>query len=379
MFKKLIFLFLTITIMLSACGTFEISIDPTPTPPPTATQTVRPTTTPETKPTATKTLNTPKFSNPAFYQTSLKPANCAPEYGDVFPARILQVHAQWDYANMRAGLTIRREWYSNGKLWARYDEPWNFVKYGADGIIHDVPIYDLDAGLEPGDYELRLYINEEPQFDPAEKIGFRVDEDWAMEVISPNGRLTGIISRPQKLMIRESNGTKWELVNAHNITSLAWFADSKHIVYSDSDRTLTKGCSDIDIRHTLWIVDAATSNQYQIGGTAENLHGPLLSPDEKYIAALSGSGYGDACLMDSKPVFIELSGLQRIRSFSLQDFTGIPTAVSGSSIYTVNRGIWQDATRFEIGLSWTCNPNNPGGIYSFDLENKQATRIGDLP
>lgn len=378
MVKKIMFLFLIACFSLSACSTLEIALDQTPTPTTQPTD-VSPTSTPTLFPTAS--APGPTFSNFLFYRTNLRPANCGNTYQKIFPARILQVHARWDYANMHAGLTIRREWYNDGNLWARYDEPWDFVKYGAEGSIDDVPIFDFDKGLPPGDYELRLYINDQPQFTPESKVGFVVDKDWSLEMMSPNQQLTAIISMPVKIMIREASGTKWELVKAHEISSLAWFEDSKHILYADTDRSQVQGCAPMGIRYTLWVIDAATAQQRQFGSDNENLHAPLLSSDEKYIAALSGSGFGDACVVDLKPVFIELGdAYQETRRLRLQDFAGIPTTSADSVVYPANDGVWKDDTHFEIGLNWTCAPdNNPSGTYLFDLTTQQATRTGDLP
>lgn len=386
MFKKIIPLFFTIAFALSACSTLAVTIDLTPTP----TQLADITSTPEPilvtatlpapeKPTIDPYL--PAFTNFAFYRTSTRPASCGNTYQNIFPGRILQVHARWDYANMRAGLLIRREWYHNGTVWATYHETWDFAKYGEEGSINDMPIYDFDAGLEPGNYELRLYIDGQAQFSAESAVSFVVDEDWSLQIASPNNRLTAVISEPQKLMIREANDTTWELGRAHEISSLAWFANSRNILYADTDRSQIQGCTTVGIRYRLWVVDAATTQQHQLGNDVENLHNPLLSPDEKYIAAMSGSGFGDACAVDLQPVFIELgNGFQQTRFLRLQDFAGISVTSVDPIAYPVNDGVWKDDTHFEIGLNWTCAPdNNPGGIYVFDLTTLQATRTGDLP
>jgi hypothetical protein len=387
MFKKIVLLFFTIAVALSACSTLTVTIDLTPHP----TQSANMTATPEpilvtaTLPAPEKptTLDPylPAFTNFSFYRTSTRPASCGNTYQNIFPARILQVHARWDYTNMHAGLLIRREWYHNGIVWATYNETWDFAKYGAEGSINDMPIYDFDAGLEPGNYELRLYIDGQAQFNAESPIGFVVDEDWSLQIASPNDRLTAVISEPQKLMIREANDTTWELVKAHEISSLAWFADSRHIVYADTDRSQTQGCTTIGIRYTLWVVDAATSTRHQIGSDNDNLHDPLLSPNQQYIAALSGSGFGDACAADLQPAFIKLdNSFQEVRRLRLQDFAGIPTTPADSVAYSVGDGVWKDETHFETRLGWTCGPNNnPSGMYVFDLTTLQATRTGDLP
>lgn len=382
MVRKIIFLVLMASFSLSACSKVNVSLYHTPTPTKTPPADVAPTSTPTPLLVAESASGTvPTFSNFGFYRTSTKPVSCGNTYQNRFPARILQVHARWDYANMRAGLIIHRDWYSNGSLWASYEEAWDFAKYGEQGSINDVPIYDFDNGLPPGDYELHLYINGQPQFSEAAKVGFVVDKDWSLEIPSPNKQLTAIISQPQKLMIREASGTRWELLHAHEIPSLAWFADSNHILYADTDRSQAQGCTTMGIRYRLWVVDAATSQQHQIGSDSENLHAPLLSPDQKYVAAMSGSDYGDACAVDLKPIFIALdNNFQEAHRLNLQDFAGIQSASADSVAYPVTDGTWQDETHFEIGLRWTCSPaNDPSGMYVFDLATQQAIRTGDVP
>jgi hypothetical protein len=392
MFKK-IFHLLPLVLLLSACGTLEVGIYQTPTPAqPTqaeATSTPEPIQKPETRQTSTQlatetlALAAPSFSDVSFFMTTGETPDCAPRSQDIFPAYIRQVHARWNYANMRAGLTIRREWYHNGELWFQGDQAWDFAKYGKDGVISDISIYDFDAGLGPGKYELRLYINGQPQFNSESKISFLADQTQALETAAPNGLLTAIIADPQKLMLREADGTQWELLRAHSISKLEWFADSRHIVYSDTDHSQAQGCSSIGIRYTLWIVDTATGQQHQIGMDNENLHTPMLSPDERYIAALSGSGYGDACMIDLRLVFVELdNNLYEVQHFSHQIFAGFPGEMPDSNSYPSLRDIagWQDTTHFKTGLRWTCLLQNDdlSGIYLFDLAGRQVIRTGNL-
>lgn len=397
MLKKISLLFLIVAIAISACGTLEVSVEQTPAPELAQTQPAGMTLTPEPPQVATQPVTqqpvsdddppAPTFSDLAFFRTIKGAPGCVDRYQTVFPARIRQVYAGWNYANMRSGLTVRREWYRDGKPWFQRDEAWNFAKYGAKGTIKDISIYDFDAGLEPGDYELRLYINGQPQFDSHSKNDFLVDNVWSLETASPNGRLTAIIADPQRLIIREADGTQWERLRAHEISSVAWFPDSRHILYSDTDRSGSEGCTTIGIRYRVWIVDASTGDQYQIGSDDGNLHQPLLSPDGRFIVALTGSGWYDAGTVDLGLVFIELDDrLRPVHSFSLQDFAGIPAETSSGNVYPAVKnndwdiGVWQDSTHFRIGLDWTgLTAGNPRGIYLFDLVTMQAAKTGALP
>jgi hypothetical protein len=80
-----------------------------------------------------------------------------------FPPGTKAVYAILDYKNMRAGLKIRREWYWNNQLWLKREEVWDFAKYGAEGTIRDISIYDNETGLNSGAYRLEVYIDNIPQ------------------------------------------------------------------------------------------------------------------------------------------------------------------------------------------------------------------------
>ena len=383
MLKKMLFFILTIALTLSACTTLNVTIEqPVATPQPTpqiATQTPEPIQTPTEEPTAQSNVFT--FTNLRFYWYPIKHGGCGPTYRVTFPAHVRRVRATWDYVNMNAKLSIRREWYHDGELWATYHELWDYAKYGANGTVDDTYIYDFDAGLPPGKYELRVFINDQLVFDPeAEPRSFTVDKDWSLEIDSPNGLTTAIIAEPDKLKLRSTNGTTWEVSKAHEIDSLAWFPDNKHIIYRDIEWPQRESCDNFGIRHTLWIVDAATGVQHSIEGVGE----PIVSPDGKYVATTDGTDNVSGCKVDTQLKLIALDGnFQPTLRLGLQDFSGIPPVVDGSSIApaTIMGNVhWKDATHFETILQWTCpTDKDPSGIYSFDIENKQATRIGDLP
>jgi hypothetical protein len=90
-----------------------------------------------------------------------------------FHEGVTRIYALWQYSNMTAGLTVRRDWYQDGKSWITKEEPWNFDKYGANGMVTDISIYDTQNGLPGGHYELRLYIDNMPQFTASDDVSLR--------------------------------------------------------------------------------------------------------------------------------------------------------------------------------------------------------------
>ena len=234
---------------------------------------------------------------------------------------------------------------------------------------------------------MRLTIDGQPQFGVTTKNSFVVDSDWTVEVASPNRLLTAIIFDPQILTLREATGTKWELLRAHEISSLAWFPDSRHMLYTDTDRSLTKGCSTVGIQNRLWVVDASNGDKFQIGSDDENLHRALLSPDGRALVALTGSGWADAGSIDLGLRFFQLdANRQAVLRLSPRDFAGLPVDPSGAGMFPLPQntysdiGVWQDNTHFTIGLNWTGAAGSGGspGLYEFDLAGRRVVRTGNL-
>ncbi len=309
----------------------------------------------------------------------------------VFPQPVHEIFAVWEYSNMREGLTIRREWWLDGKLWLEREEPWDFAKYGASGTVTDVSIYDYDEGLPAGFYELNLYIDGQSQFLGEDNLAFSftIEESHPVgPVTSPDGQLVASIKSPGTLIVEE-DGTAREVITTEEINELVWFPDSQHILYTYVDRSKEDNSAPALFltRWELWVVDVTTGKTSQLSVPDEKLHIASVSPDGHYVAALAGSGYGDACGVDLDLVFIELGGsFQRIASYRLKDFAAM-TAPSGSDIYLIEQdglplpGVWANDTQFKVGLSWTCVPENetdPSGIYRLDVPSLQSERIGDV-
>jgi hypothetical protein len=305
----------------------------------------------------------------------------------VFPQPVQEIFAVWEYTNMREGLTIRREWRLDGELWIEREEPWDFEKYGASGVVTDISIYDYDEGLPPGFYELNLYIDGQPQFLGVDNLALSfliVEIDPVSPVTSPDGRLTASVEPPGTLIVEEDDVAR-EVITTDEIGKLAWFPDSQHIVYTYVDRSKQDNSAPFLMRWELWVVDVTTGMANQLSVPDERLRDPSVSPDGHYVAALGGTGYADACGVDLILVFIELGdSFQRIASYRLDAFADLPTP-SGSARYPLAQddlplpGVWENATQFKVGLSWTCLPDNdPSGIYRLDVPSLQSERIGDV-
>jgi hypothetical protein len=332
------------------------------------------TVTAESPATPTQVLSTPQFSNARF--TTDVSAN---SYQNIFPARSRRVYAVWDYQNMRPGLMIRRDWYFNNVLWITREEPWDFSKYGASGTIKDISVFDLDIGLGSGDYRLELYIDMQPQPIggtnwPSFTISSAKSES---RVTSPDGQWVADADDPNVLLVRNTGRDVRQLFSGKEITNLAWLPDSQHIVFVDRDRSQQQTPTDLGIQDDLWIVDILTGESHLLYQNTVAFGEFSFSPDGRHMATIEGSGFADACFVDSRLIFFELaSDFRTARSIKQEQFSGISSA-QDTVVYPVEKGTWQNETKYLIQLNGTCNfDQNLVGTYVFDLSELHARKWG---
>jgi hypothetical protein len=325
-----------------------------------------------------RVTGTPSSQSPSFTGLYFTFMPEAMEYPLVFPCGTRKVYAVWQYSNMREGMMIRREWYYNGALWLVREEPWDFQKYGESGEVINVFVYDYDNGLEPGSYNLNLYID---GILVEAGLGFRV-LGWVVDPLpSPNGSRIAFVERPGTLIVQDANGKRHVLLETDEIAGLAWFPDGKHLVYTDVDRSQqVNPPNSMGLQFELWVMNVKTKERHRLSTAEERLWKPVVSPDGRYIAAIAGTGWGDACLYDKGLVFLSLDqALQRVAKYGAEGFYGIVTGDSRDiwSIYPGN-GAWIDNSSYQAELYQHCLPEFEDGIYILDLSTLKATRISDI-
>ncbi len=149
----------------------------TPTPFPTGTAVLLSTATPTLAPTPTETAVPTPFLLPTATSTSLPPtsegvtavppdtrftnlrfaAGPGQPPQNAFPVGTAEVFALWDFQGMANGDRVQRVWRKDGVNWLNREEAWTA---GPTGVVTDVSIYDRSlGGLDPGNYELELYVN----------------------------------------------------------------------------------------------------------------------------------------------------------------------------------------------------------------------------
>jgi hypothetical protein len=322
--------------------------------------------------TPTQVLTTPHFSNARFTVDASKNI-----FQTNFPARTRQIYAVWDYQNMREGLIVRRDWYFNDVLWITREEPWDLSKYGANGTISDISVYELEVGLESGNYRLELYIDLQPQ-----PIGEGIWPQFTIStseettrVTSPNGQWVADVEDPRKLLLRDTGKNVRELFSGSEIANLTWLPGSQYLLFVNRDRSNQQAQTNFGIQDDLWIVEitsGATNLLYQNTGFFGKF---VVSPEGHYVASITGTGFGDACFVSSQLIFFELaSDFRSAKNIKQEQFRGIPEAPD-SVVYPVEAGTWQNETKYLVALTGTCNiATDQMGPYLFDLPKLRALK-----
>jgi hypothetical protein len=389
--KKYTF-FLWVVIFLTGC-TFNVQVL---TPPPTAASKT-PSTPSVTQPSATPVATisataalpsvgfTPTTSEPIFYGSYSSSDSRSAVGQSAFPAGTKRVFVLWTYQNMHEGVMIKREWFLNGKPWLLREEPWDFAKYGEDGVMRDISIFEDEFSLPPGVYQLKMYIDNVLQ--PIGRFMGGQPETWLnfeilptesiSESLAPNSQWKAVVLGGHVLIIRDGNGTPTELFDGREIPYLAWFPNSQHILFVDRERSEPAGTREA-IRDDLWIVDILSqeTNLVYESDTALGIgNGFVISPYSNHIASTEGSGSGDACFVDTRLIFFEIaSDYRSMKVLRQEQFDGLPN-LPDSSVYPTEVGRWEDEGQYVVPLSVTCTLNKGlPGTYVFNMTQLSAVK-----
>jgi hypothetical protein len=313
-------------------------------------------------------------SQPQFFgaQFTLDPGTSI--YQTIFPAKTQRVYAVWEYRNMRAGMKVRRDWYYNDTLWISREEPWDFARYGAEGMVRDISVYDLDAGLPSGRYRFELYIDTLPQpiFGGLSWPTFIVAErEFTSQQISPTGSWIALVSDSQILSVMDSEGNLQEMYRGREITNLSWLPDDKHLLFVDRDRSKENPVG-MGILDDIWIVNVETGQETLLLEDNDELMKPFVvsaaSASGYYVASVEGSGFFDACFVDMRVVIFKINPeLESSTRFVQEDLAGLPGG-QDMDVYPSGQGEWLRSGRFKIPLDFTCTMDATlKGSYIFDM------------
>lgn len=407
--KHYLYLFVFTILLLAACqptpaGTpllptiaptnepTSVAVEPTPTLVSAATEPVTATAVPTEEPTAvppqpTAVPTQPAASNPQFTNLALLPnrVSLSPGWPQPYtPIHTDELYAVWDYAGMTAGDEVERLWFYNGQPWLARSEAWDMTKYGADGRVQDIFVYDYEPALPSGQYRLVLKVNG-VELASAEYV---IPANTIPPQTEPGSGFVAAVQNDNTLVLRRVDGTTAAWESFGNIVDFAWLPGGQALVYSEQIVVNAELPGTLGLRHNLWLQKVTTGEKQLLATTDQNLHTPVVSPDGRYLALLSGTLYGDACGFDAGLHIMELSDtFQRINLIDLADITGFPSVENsypqphlwhGDGTFEPSPGEWLDGQTLAAPVSWICAETDAHGVYQLDVNGRTAEKIAEI-
>jgi hypothetical protein len=340
-----------------------------------------------TQPTAVPPTQAP-VSNPQFSDLKLLPNRTSLSDGwpqPYTPITTNELYAVWNYSGMTAANELERLWYYNGALWLERREMWDMSKYGANGRVEDIYVYDFEPNLASGHYRVVLKVDGQ-EMASAE---YTIATNTVAPKVEPNTGFTAVVQDHTRLVLRRVDGTTASWVSSGDIISFDWFPNGPVIVYSEQIVVDPSLPGTLGLRRNLWLQDVISGEKWLLAGSDEDLHSPVVSPDGRRLALLSGTFYGDACGLDVYLHVMELTeDLTRHSLIELDDFTNLPIVEfsapqpflwNSQGDYDVTPGLWQDADTLEVGLTWLCADTNANGTYQLHLNGRTAEKVAEPP
>jgi len=188
------------------------------------------------------------------------------------------------------------------------------------------------------------------------------------------------------LMLNTWDGRQRELIRAHEIVELLWLSDSRHLLYVDQQEPTDPNDPPWP-KHTLMVVDTETGEQWQLGTPAEDLHRIAFLPGERYVRAIAGSDWGDACFMNRRLIFVEVD--QNYRRVALHDWRDFDSVLSDKPYVFFPKDVGEPVSDHEYEVSLTAYCLAGSGVsqedlalisrYRLDLEAGTIVNVTELP
>lgn len=326
-------------------------------------------------------------SNPQFSNLMLLPNRASLSAGWPQPYNPIttdELYAVWDYSGMTAADQLERVWYYNGAPWLERSEAWDMNKYGANGRVQDIFVFDYEPSLAPGHYRVVLKVNgvelaSAEHTIPANTVG---------PIVEPHSGFTAAVQDHKTLVLRRVDGTTAAWESFGDIVDLAWLPGGQNIVYTEQVVVNAELPGTLSLRHNLWLHNVTAGIKQLLSTTDDDLHSPVVSPDGRYLALYAGTLYGDACFVDVNLHIMELnSSGQRVNLVELADFSGLPVvenAIPQPNLFDPNGGpfdptpgTWLDGQTLATRLTWYCSQSDAAGVYALDIDGRTAVKISD--
>jgi len=211
---------------------------------------------------------------------------------------------------------------------------------------------------------------------PAATECYTSSEAYRSVLISSDFRID--VYGEKRIVLDDLHGTTTELYAGSAIPYIYALPDNNHILFVDRDCSGQQPGTTIGMRDDLWIAEIPSGELhllYQSNTTFAGRAGPQVSPDGHFIVSLEGSGFGDACMIDSRLIFLELaSDLKSVKPIMQEQFAGFPASNDGF-VYPVEDGEWKANDLYVVTLDGTCAVDKSTmGSHLFNVSNLSTAK-----
>jgi Tol biopolymer transport system component len=177
---------------------------------------------------------------------------------------------------------------------------------------------------------------------------------------------------PQQPDVLQTVVAAGDLSPAHTVHSFAWLSDGLFYTLADASEQVYD--SPLGVTYQLFRanLDGSEAQEWLAG-----VRNPVVSLDEKQVAVLSGSGYGDACGADVQSMVVEITADGQAGAVqAVSDFSLPPALQQGTMIFPSNSPHWLPDGRFVANFAAICAPTDAAeGAYWVDTRQQMLTQL----
>lgn len=196
---------------------------------------------------------------------------------------------------------------------------------------------------------------------------------------SPEGSWEAWVLDGTQLWVSDPESGQRELFHSEKITGLSWFPDERVIAFSERIQDPSAQPPTVD---RIWLIDVVTGDAVPV----ELGFSPLVSPDGRFMAFLSGVSYGDACYVGYRLAIMAFDESGVTDPVILQDqIGGFPEPSDDGSFYPTSMGgiaapgVWLSSQELLTPMRWGCvQGSDEDGFYVVDAETLTATQVSGL-
>lgn len=193
----------------------------------------------------------------------------------------------------------------------------------------------------------------------------------------PDGGGIGYITNGRGLAWIDNNGIENIILSPDDlpedttVNDFDWLPDGRHILFTTVQGS---GKTPPENTYSLYIVpiDGLSSTLL-----AEGVRSVRVSPDGRTIAGLRGTGFGDACFVDSQLIFMHLAtDLESVEITSMETFSGYPETGVDQFFYPLSNVTWVSDRLAMTEFDLTCTADRQSaGRYVIDPLAEQMVQV----